>query len=316
MTAGFAPLRPRLPLRIGNRVVELGERTLIMGIVNCTPDSFYPGERNLEPAGAIRRYEQVVDEGADWVDVGGESTRPGAEPVDAEEEWRRIRPVIDAARRRGHPIPLSVDTTKHEVAARALDQGAAIVNDVSGLAFDARLAELAAHYRAALVLMHMRGDPRTMQKDPRYRDVVQDVRSFLAAAVARARARGVAENQILVDPGIGFGKTLAHNLELLRRLHEFALLRRPLLIGCSRKGFIGALTGAPLEERLEGSLAAHAAAVCAGAHVVRVHDVRAHVRAMRVLDAVRAAHDPARTGGAAETGGFVRKSGPEQTSGG
>jgi dihydropteroate synthase len=284
-----SPPRSRHRLRLGDRTVELGERTLVMGVINCTPDSFYAGSRCPAPEEAVRRYAQVIAEGADWADVGGESTRPGAAPVPAEEEWERIRPVIAAARRAGHPIPLSVDTTKYEVALRALEAGAVILNDVSALKAEPRFAALAVRFGAALILMHMQGDPRTMQQDPSYGDVVHEVRGALAASLAEAHRLGVAEEQIILDPGIGFGKTFAHNLEILRRLREFSLLERPLLLGCSRKGFIGALLDLPPEERLEGSLAAHAAAVCAGAHVVRVHDVRAHVRAMRVLDAVQRA---------------------------
>ena len=281
--------RPGHLLRLGARVLDLRGRTLVMGVINCTPDSFYPGGRHREPEQAVRRYHEVVEEGAHLADVGGESTRPGSEPVTAEEEWARIAPVVEAARRAGHPVPLSVDTTKYDVAARALDAGAAMLNDVSALRFEPRLADLAAHHGAGLVLMHMQGTPATMQRDPAYRDPVAEIRGELATAVSLAAARGVAAEQILVDPGIGFGKTLAHNLTLLARLNEFALLGRPILIGCSRKGFLGAILDGPPAERLEGTLAAHAAAVCAGASVVRVHDVRAHVRAMKVLDAVLAA---------------------------
>ncbi|MFH1143621.1 MAG: dihydropteroate synthase, partial [Candidatus Eisenbacteria bacterium] len=284
--------RPRRRLRLGDRCFELADRTLIMGVVNCTPDSFFAESRRPEPDQAVRRYHEVVEQGADWVDVGGESTRPGAEPVAADEEWRRIEPVIEAARRAGHPRPLSVDTTKLAVAARALEAGAVIVNDVSALRSEPRLAQLVSRYRAGLVLMHMRGTPRTMQEDPTYADVVGEVRAALAAAVTGALDAGVAEEQILIDPGIGFGKTLAHNLEILRRLNEFSLLGRPLLIGCSRKGFIGAILDSPPAERLEGTLAAHVLAACRGAHVVRVHDVRAHVRALRVLDAVLGRTEP------------------------
>jgi dihydropteroate synthase len=280
--------RPRLRLMLGDRVCELGERTRVMGIVNCTPDSFYAGSRAGAATGAVRRYHQVIEEGADFVDVGGESTRPGAEPVDAAQEWARIAPVLDAARRAGHPIPLSVDTTKTEVAERALAAGAAMINDVSALAHDPRLAALAAEHCAALVLMHMRGTPRTMQEAPRYADLMGEIRAELAAAIAVAEASGVAPERILVDPGIGFGKTAAHNFAILERLGELALLGRPILIGCSRKSFLGAAGSLPPEDRLEGTLAAHAIAAGNGAHVVRVHDVQAHVRALAVADAIRA----------------------------
>jgi len=292
MTATRAAMRPRRRLRLRDRTIELGARTAVMGVVNCTPDSFYEASRNPVAEQAIARYHQIVAEGADWVDVGGESTRPGADPVPAEEEWRRIAPVLEAARRAGHPVPLSVDTTKAAVAQRALDHGAVMINDVSALRADPALGGLAAESGAALVCMHMQGAPRTMQADPRYDDVVTEIRADLAAALQRARACGVAHDQLLIDPGIGFGKTARHNLEILRRLEEFSLLERPILIGCSRKRFIGAVLDLPAGERLEGTLAAHALAVMGGAHAVRVHDVQAHVRALRLVDAVLAAGNP------------------------
>jgi dihydropteroate synthase len=260
-----------------------------MAVINCTPDSFYPGSRPPTAEAAVRRYQEAVEEGADWIDVGGESTRPGAEGISAGEEWARISPLVEAARRAGHPVPLSVDTTKAEVAERALDAGATIVNDVSALRFEPRLADLAARYHAALILMHMRGTPSTMQAAPQYENLIRDIRGELAEAIERAGARGMRREQLLLDPGIGFGKTASDNLEILRRLGEFASLNRPLLVGCSRKSFIGAVLALPPEERLEGTLAAHAIAASNGAHVVRVHDVRAHVRALRVADAIRAA---------------------------
>ena len=288
MTGPAISPRPRVRLRLGGRELELGDRTLIAGIINCTPDSFYQDSRQPGPTEAVARYHQVVEEGADWVDVGGESTRPGAEAVTAEEEWARIAPVVEAARRAGHPIPLSVDTTKAVVASRALDAGAALLNDVSALRFDPSLAELAARCGAALVLMHMRGTPRTMQQAPHYDDLLGEIRAELTTAIETARAHGVAPEQIVVDPGIGFGKTAEHNLEILRRLNELSLLGRPVLVGCSRKSFIGAVLDLPPAERLEGTLAAHSIAALQGAHIVRVHDVRAHVRALGVADAVRA----------------------------
>ena len=271
-------------LAVGNERFMLGTRTLVMGIINCTPDSFFDGGTH-DP---IARYALVVAEGADLVDVGGESTRPGALPVDAEEEWRRIAPVCEAARRAGHPIPLSVDTTKAAVAARALDAGATIINDISGLAAEPELADLAARHRAGLIVMHMRGTPRTMQMNPAYDDLIGEITDALAGAIALAQERGVQSEQIVVDPGIGFGKTVEHNLEIIRRLAAFGRLGRPVLVGCSRKSFIGALLDLPPDERLEGTLAAHAAAVMAGAHIVRVHDVAAHVKALSVVDAILA----------------------------
>jgi dihydropteroate synthase len=260
-----------------------------MGIVNCTPDSFYDGGRCAGAQAAVARYHQVIDEGADMVDVGGESTRPGASPVTAEEEWERVGPVVAAARQTGHPVPLSIDTTKHDVARRALDAGAAIVNDVSGLRSDPRLADLAARYGAGLILMHMRGTPRTMQDNPRYGDVVGEIREELGTSVGIASAHGVAADQIIVDPGVGFGKTAQHNLEIINRLGELTSMGCPVLIGCSRKSFIGAVLDLPPEQRLEGTLAAHTAAALHGAHMVRAHDVRAHRRAMGIADALLAA---------------------------
>ena len=281
--------RRHLPLLLGDRTITLGVRTLIMGVLNCTPDSFSDGGRYADPQAALRRYHQMVADGADWIDVGGESTRPGAEPVSPGEEWRRIEPVIAAARATGHPVPLSVDTTKYDVAARALDRGVMLINDVSALDAEPRLADLAARYRAGLVLMHMRGRPRSMQERPVYADVVAEIGAHLQAAIALAEERGVRSEQIIVDPGIGFGKTVDHNLEILRRLDALSHLERPLLIGCSRKSLIGAVLDLPVDERLEGTLALHTAAVLAGAHIVRVHDVRAHVRALAMADALLAA---------------------------
>jgi dihydropteroate synthase len=286
MPLATPPRRAIRRLRLGDREIELGRRTLVMGVLNCTPDSFFDGGAHAAPADAIARYHQLLEEGADWIDVGGESTRPGASPVCAEDEWLRVAPVIEAARRAGHPVPLSIDTTKFDVAARALEAGASIVNDVSALRADARLADLAARHRAGLILMHMRGEPRTMQQAPVYGDIVGEIRDALVAAAGVARERGVADEQLVFDPGIGFGKTLAHNLELLRRLGEFSLPGRPILIGCSRKSFIGALLDLPAAERLAGTLAAHVAAALAGAHIVRVHDVAAHRQALAIADAI------------------------------
>ncbi len=286
MLSAPPPHRALRRLRLGEREVELGRRTLVMGVLNCTPDSFFDGGAHAAPADAVAHYHRMIDEGADWIDVGGESTRPGAAPVSAEAEWLRVAPVIEAARRAGHPVPLSIDTTKYDVAARALEAGACIVNDVSALRTDARLADLAARHRAGLILMHMRGDPRTMQQDPVYGDVVGEIRDELAAAAGIAREHGVLDEQLVFDPGIGFGKTVAHNLELLRRLGEFSLLERPVLIGCSRKRFIGALLDLPAAERLAGTLAAHVAAALAGVHIVRVHDVAAHRQALAIADAI------------------------------
>lgn len=280
--------RPRFEFPLGGRTIPLGEKTIVLAILNCTPDSFSDGGRAYASLDAMHRMEQILEEGADWVDIGGESTRPGAEPVDAAEEWRRIGPVFREARRNNYPLLLSVDTTKAEVAARALDEGAALVNDVSGLRYDPAMASVVSKTGAALAVMHMSGEPRTMQRNPVYEDVVREVSAALAESVALAEANGIPREKICVDPGIGFGKNDAHNFALLRGLPQLARLGQPILIGVSRKSFLGRLLGLEVEERLEGSLAANVAAVLAGAHVVRVHDVRATVRAVRVADALLA----------------------------
>jgi dihydropteroate synthase len=280
-------IRPRFTLRAGTHEFALGRRTLIMGIVNVTPDSFSDGGAFLDPGAAIEHGLRLAAEGADILDVGGESTRPGAAPVPAEEELRRVVPVVRALAARG-AVPVSVDTTKAAVARAALEAGAALVNDVSALRFDPALGPLVAASGAALVLMHMRGEPRTMQADPRYDDLVAEVADELGAALARAAAAGVDPARTLVDPGIGFGKTLEHNLALLDRLEALAALGRPVLVGPSRKAFIGRLTGAPPEGRVEGTIAACCLAAARGAHAVRVHDVAAVRRALAVADAILA----------------------------
>lgn len=285
--AVFPAPRPRFVLRAAGRSIFLGERTLVTGVLNCTPDSFSDGGRYLEAADAARRLAEIEDEGADWCDVGGESSRPGAEPVAVEEEWRRIAPALREARKSHPRLVLSVDTTKAEIARRALEEGASIINDISGLRFDPEMAQVVARHEAGLVLMHMRGDPRTMQQDPVYDDVTAEVAAFLSAAAAEAERRGVKRGQILIDPGIGFGKTVEHNLTLLRRLPDLAAAGYPIVIGASRKSFIGKVLGLEVRDRLEGSLAAHVIAALAGAHLVRAHDVQATVRAVRLADAVR-----------------------------
>jgi len=285
----FPAPRSRFELELAGRTVSLGERTLVMGVLNCTPDSFSDGGLYLSPDEVARRLAEIEEEGADWCDIGGESSRPGAEPVTADEEWRRVAPAFAAATRLGSRLLLSIDTTKAEVARRALEEGAAVINDISGLRFDPALADLAARGKAGLVLMHMRGDPRTMQQDPRYDDVVAEIKRELASAADEAGRRGVRREQILLDPGLGFGKTVEHNLTVIRHLPALAAAGHPLLIGASRKSFIGRVLGGEVCDRLEGSLAVHVAAALAGAHVVRAHDVRATVRAVRMADAVRGA---------------------------
>ena len=259
------------------------DRFRVMGVVNVTPDSFSDGGEFLDPAAAIAHGRRLATDGAGILDIGGESTRPGAAPVDAEEEVRRVLPVIEALADTGTQI--SVDTTKTEVAGRALDAGASIVNDVSAFRFAPELAGLVADAGADCCLMHMLGEPRTMQEDPLYDDVVADVMAFLEERMRFATAAGVREDRIWLDPGIGFGKTLQHNLELLRRLDEIVALGRPVVVGTSRKSFLGKLTGKPEKERLPGTIATNVIALERGARIFRVHDVAEVTEALTVAAA-------------------------------
>jgi dihydropteroate synthase len=256
----------------------------LMGVVNVTPDSFSDGGLYLDPVAAISHGEELALAGAAILDVGGESTRPGAEEVDEAEELRRVVPVIEGLA--GLEVQVSVDTSKSVVAAAALDAGAEIVNDVTALRGDAEMASLCADREATVVLMHMLGTPRTMQDEPHYDDVVVDVKAFLAVRVEAAMAAGIAEERIWLDPGIGFGKTAEHNLELLRRLSELRELGRPLVIGTSRKSFIGRVDGSDAGERLGGTIASSVLAAAEGAEVVRVHDVAEVGQAMAVATAI------------------------------
>jgi dihydropteroate synthase len=254
-----------------------------MGIVNVTPDSFSDGGLYLDPERAIAHGRELAGEGADLLDVGGESTRPGAEAVNAAVELERVGPVVEAlSTPPGAGPAISIDTSKASVAAAALDLGAEIVNDVTALRADPELAGLCADRECTLVLMHMQGSPRTMQEDPSYDDVVDDVRRFLAERIETAVAAGVGEQRIWIDPGIGFGKTVEHNLELLRRLGELAELGRPIVIGTSRKRFLGAVTGREVGARLGATVASNVLALAAGAEVFRVHEV---AEARQALDA-------------------------------
>jgi dihydropteroate synthase len=283
--------RKRFRLRLRSRALTLGERTLVMGVLNITPDSFSDGGEYLDSAAAIARALQIEKDGADILDIGGESTRPGATPISTEEELRRILPVIEVLRGKLR-IPMSVDTRRADVAETALRAGAEIVNDVSALRTDPRLAEVARRARAPLILMHMRGTPKTMQRGPFARDVIRDVMDGLREAVRRAKRAGLAKTQLLLDPGIGFGKKHEQNFEILARLPELARLDCPIVVGTSRKAFLGkALAGpdgpsAPPGERLLGTAATVTASILGGAHIVRVHDVADMVRVTRVADAI------------------------------
>jgi len=256
----------------------------LMGVVNVTPDSFSDGGLYLEPEAAIAHGSELADEGADILDVGGESTRPGAAEVGAEEELRRTEPVVADLAALGHT--LSIDTSKRAVAEAALDAGAMIVNDVTAMRADPEIGALCADRGAGLVLMHMQGTPRTMQEAPAYDDVVDEVRAFLAERIEAAVAAGVAEERVWVDPGIGFGKALSHNLELLRRLGELRELGRPIVVGTSRKSFIGKVDGSGAEDRIGGTIASSVLAVAEGADVLRVHDVAEAAQATKVAAAI------------------------------
>lgn len=261
-------------------------RTALMGILNVTPDSFSDGGRYLEAQKAIARGVEMAEQGADIIDIGGESTRPGARSLSAPEEIERVIPVVRGLRR-AVSIPLSIDTYKAEVAYAALEAGADVVNDISALRFDPQMVSLIVRERVPVILMHMQGTPQTMQERPHYQDVLQEVKDFLRNRVAFSVERGAAPEQIVIDPGIGFGKNLEHNLTLLRGLPALASLGQPLLVGPSRKTFIGKILGVGPEERLEGSLAAAVAAVLGGANMIRMHDVKEAGRAIMLADALR-----------------------------
>jgi dihydropteroate synthase len=271
--------------RVGERVFDCSERTLVMGILNVTPDSFSDGGRFLDRATAVAHATRMVDDGADFLDVGGESTRPGSTSVSADEELERVHPVIERLAELHPAIPISIDTRKADVAAEALDAGATIVNDVSGGA-DPAMFDVVRGREAAVVLMHMQGDPTTMQEDPHYDDVVGEVHEYLRQRIEAAELAGIDPERIAIDPGIGFGKDLDQNLHLMHGVGALLDLGRPVLVGPSRKKFIGTILDLPEEERVEGTVGAVVWMVARGAHLVRVHDVKEVVRALRVSDAI------------------------------
>lgn len=283
MTARFAPPRP---LVCGPYRLPVGERTLIMGIINMTPDSFSGDSLGDDGAAALAQAQRMHAEGADLLDVGGLSTRPGAAPVSPEEELRRVVPVIERLAA-AVPLPISVDTYRASVAEAALRAGAHIVNDITGFREDPAILDVAARHGATVIAMHIQGRPATMQQHPTYTDLLGEVIAYLRESVDQAVAAGIPRDRIWVDPGIGFGKTIAHNLELLRRLDELRAVGQPILIGTSRKGFIGRLLGGvPPAERITGTGATLAVSICHGADVVRVHDVGPALEVVRVTDAI------------------------------
>jgi dihydropteroate synthase len=273
---------PRV-FKCGDRAFRLGERTYIMGILNVTPDSFSDGGQFLDPGAAVGHAKAMVRDGADIIDIGGESSRPGSDPVSVEEEKRRVLPVIRRLAKE-LDVPLSIDTYKSEVAREALDAGACLVNDISGLRFSPNMAAIVAERKASVVVMHIKGTPKTMQKAPRYKNVVREVMDQLRAQTAMARKTGVPKDRILVDPGIGFGKTVDHNCQLIAEVGQLRRLGYPVLIGTSRKTFIGKILGTEVDDRLEGTLASNVVAVMGGVDFVRVHDVRQTKRALTMTD--------------------------------
>jgi dihydropteroate synthase len=272
--------------RCRERVFDLDHRVLVMGVLNVTPDSFSDGGRFFQPAAAIEQGQRLLEEGADLLDIGGESTRPGSSPVPAEEQWRRVGPVV--ARLAGEGACVSIDTSLSAVAERSIDAGAQVVNDITALG-DPAMGPLAARTGVGLVLMHMQGSPATMQLDPRYDGVLGEVVAALEERRQAACRAGVADENLALDPGIGFGKRLGHNLTLLAGLSRLVALGRPLVVGASRKSFLGRLLDLPVDQRLEAGLAAAAIAVFEGAGIVRTHDVAPTRRAIRVAEALRSA---------------------------
>lgn len=277
-----------------NHILELGVRARIMGIVNVTPDSFSDGGKCFDADKAVAQAEQMVEDGADIIDIGGESSRPYSEPVSVEEESRRVIPVIKALAKK-LAVPISIDTTKSEIARRAIGSGASIINDISALRFDPEIGKVAAQNNTLLILMHMKGTPKSMQVSPIYDDLMGEIRSFLSNAVESAQEHGVPISNIIADPGIGFGKTVFHNLEIINKLDQLETLNIPILLGPSRKAFIRKIllqkNGAELKPDhpiIEtGTQAAVAAAVMRGAHIVRVHDVANTYAMLKIVDAIR-----------------------------
>ncbi|MFC1672022.1 dihydropteroate synthase [Planctomycetota bacterium] len=274
-----------MKLTVRGREEIVGERTLVMGILNATNDSFFDGGRYADRSRAVDQGLAMCEDGADIIDVGGESTRPGAEPVEAKDEIEKVVPIVSALAEK-IDVPISVDTYKAEVAREAIQAGASIINDISAMRFDEGMAGVAAAAGVPVVIMHMKGTPRSMQDDPSYDDAVREIAAFLAERVRYAEEKGVSRECVIVDPGIGFGKTTEHNLQILRGIKSFRDTGCPVLVGPSRKSFIGNVLELPVAERLEGTAAAVAASVMNGADIVRVHDVKEMVRVVRLTDAI------------------------------
>jgi len=276
-------------IRAGSRKILLGSRPLVMGVLNVTPDSFSDGGRFLDPQYAIDQAQKMVEEGVDIIDVGAESSKPGSKGIDAEEELRRLRPVLSVIGKQC-PVPISVDTRKAEVARKALDWGVHLINDISALRFSQEMGAVVAEAQAGIVLMHMQGDPDTMQDECHYANVVEDVKQFLRERIMIAESYGIRREQILIDPGIGFAKTIDQNLSLLNGLSSFESLGQPILVGVSHKSFIGSVLERPIPDRMMGTAAAVATSVLHGAHIVRVHDVEQMLDVVTMASAIKHAH--------------------------
>ncbi len=270
-----------------NYEFDFSQRTYVMGILNVTPDSFSDGGVFFSKEEAVEQALRMVEDGADVIDIGGESTRPGAEKVSVKEEIRRTISVIEALAQ-SVSVPLSIDTYKSPVAEAALAAGASLINDISGLRFDSKMANVAARNDVPVIIMHIRGTPENMQKNPSYVALVPEIMDYLYGSIDIARSAGVSDSRIIIDPGIGFGKTVEHNLEIINRLHEFEGFEKPVLLGHSRKSFIGKILGdAPVSDRLEGTAAVTAVGILNGANIIRVHDVKEMVRVARVADRIK-----------------------------
>ncbi|MBI1912534.1 MAG: dihydropteroate synthase [Deltaproteobacteria bacterium] len=278
-------VKSRFSIKTAGREWIIGERTLVMGVLNVTPDSFSDGGLFLDRDKAVERALEMVEQGSDWIDIGGESSRPGAEPVSAEEEIRRVVPVIELIAKKG--VTVSIDTTKSKVARAALDAGAEIVNDISAMSMDSDMASVCAESKCPVILMHMRGTPKTMQSNIKYNDLISEVYGYLLSRIEYAESSGIEANNIIIDPGLGFGKSREGNFEIIKSLSEFKSLGKPILIGASRKSFIGKTLGADLDARVTGTVAASVIAIQNGAGIIRVHDVVEARLSADMADAIR-----------------------------
>lgn len=272
-------------IQFNKKEIAFFSRTHIMGILNVTPDSFSDGSNFFKFEDAVKQGIKMTEEGADIIDVGGESTRPGSNPITIEEELSRVIPVIESLSKQ-IDVPISIDTYKAKVAQEALDAGAQMINDISALRFDPEMKKIAAEFNVPVALMHIKGTPRNMQENPWYQDVIGEITEYLKESIKIAQKAGIDKDKIIIDPGIGFGKRLEDNLNILKNLKKFSILNCPILIGCSRKSFIGRILDLPVEERLEGSLAVLAVAIMNGANIVRVHDVKESKRIASLVDAI------------------------------